>query len=32
LKRSNIALNRKIIAQIAISDLNCFKELIQSTK
>lgn len=32
LKRSNIALNRKMIAQIAISDKNCFKELIQSTK
>lgn len=31
LKKSSVALNRKIIAQIAISDKNCFKELIQST-
>ena len=32
LKKSNVALNRKMIAQIAISDKNCFRELIQSTK
>ena len=32
LKKSNILINRKILAELALTDSSCFKEIVENTK